>query len=558
MPKSAERLAWLSGFTGSAGLVIVLADKAAIFIDGRYTVQVRDQVDTSVFTPIDIGTISPSDWLETELGSGKRLGYDPWLHTPAQVERYRNAALIAGAQLASVDENPIDAIWDNRPPEPLGMLSLHPLGLSGEDTKTKIARVNAALGANDAMVISDPHAVCWLFNIRGSDVAHTPIPLAYAVLPKDGTPHLYIDLRKVSGEVRDALDGLVEIEDYGRLRRFLQTLGLSRHRILFDAATVPEKLTEVVREAGGVVELAPCPISLMKARKNTVELNGARAAHLRDGVAVTRFLCWFDANAPKGDLTEIDAVKALETFRRETGALKDVSFPTISAAGPNAALPHYRVTENSNRTITPGMFLVDSGAQYRDGTTDITRTVSVGTPNAEMRDRFTRVLKGNIAISRAVFPVGTTGAQIDALARAPLWQAGLDFEHGTGHGIGSYLSVHEGPQRISKMGGVALDAGMILSNEPGFYAEGKWGIRIENLIIVELRNIAGGERDMLGFETITLAPIDPKLIDVKLLDAGEIEWLNAYHARVRDELMPYLDDSEQKWLKSATKKLGKK
>jgi Xaa-Pro aminopeptidase len=405
-------------------------------------------------------------------------------------------------------------------------------------------------------LVSDPHNVAWLFNIRGADVSHTPLPLSFAHVPKSGAPTLFIDGRKLSNAIRARLSDLATIAEPTELPGFVDALGGDHGRIAFDASTVPEMLTRRLRTAGGEPVVGSDPITVLKARKNEAELQGARAAHVRDGAAMVRFLAWFHAEAPKGDLTEIRAAQALETFRRDTGGLKDISFPTISAAGPNAAMPHYRVSETSNRKVGRGLFLIDSGAQYEDGTTDITRTVAVGKLAREPRDRFTRVLKGHIAVARAVFPKGTTGAQIDALARQPLWRAGLDFDHGTGHGIGSYLSVHEGPQRISKAGAIALEPGMIISNEPGYYAVGRYGIRIENLIVVEPRTIAGAEREMLGFETISLAPIDAEAIDVKLLETDEIAWLDAYHARVRAILSPMVDRPTRAWLAKATRKLS--
>ncbi|HYP57802.1 MAG TPA: aminopeptidase P family protein [Beijerinckia sp.] len=561
---SEERLAWLTGFTGSAGLAIVLQDKAAIFVDGRYTLAVRDQVDTKVFKPVALAETSPEKWLEANLKPGLKLGYDPWLHTPGQIERYGRAARAAGAELVAVEPNPIDAVWSDRPAPPLGKISLHAQKLAGENAAKKLARVAKALGAKDALLVSDPHAVAWAFNIRGQDVSHTPLPLAYALIfnaEKSGEtkgavkPRLYVDARKLDKALRSKLSELADIEEPSRLESDLAAIGQQGKTIAFDSGTAPAKLTEVLKAAGGTCEMGPDPIALMKARKNAAELKGTRQAHLRDGAAITNFLHWFSVNAPSGKLTEIEAAQALETFRRETDKLKDLSFPSIAAAGPNAAIPHYHVTVKTNRKIGKGIFLIDSGGQYEDGTTDITRTLSVGRPTALMRDRFTRVLKGHIAIARATFPKGTSGAQIDALARLPLWQAGLDFDHGTGHGVGSYLSVHEGPQRISKLGSVALEPGMILSNEPGYYNAGQWGIRIENLVVAELRDIAGAEREMFGFETITLAPIDTALIEPKLLDAEELAWFNAYHARVFKEISPLVEPEVRKWLREVTRPL---
>ncbi|VTZ28363.1 Peptidase M24 [Methylocella tundrae] len=552
---SEERLAWLSGFTGSAGLAVVLRDRAAVFVDGRYTLAVMDQVDLSVFEPVALAKATPSAWLEENLRRGSRIGYDPWLHTPGQVERFAKAVEAAGGALIPVERNPIDVIWANRPAPPLGKITLHARKHAGETAARKLARVAAVLAGNDLLVVSDPHSVAWVFNIRGQDVSHTPLPLAHALIFKTGKPRLYVDARKLGEKLRGTLSQLADLKEPRHLEHDLEELGRKGKKVLFDAATAPSRLVGIVKAAGGVCDIGSDPIALMKARKNAAEIAGARAAHIRDGVAFVRFLHWFAQNAPAGKLTEIDAAQALETFRRETGKLKDVSFPSIAAAGANAAIPHYRVTIKTNARIRNGIFLIDSGGQYEDGTTDITRTLAVGRPTAKMRDRFTRVLKGHIAIARAVFPKGTSGAQIDALARLPLWRAGLDFDHGTGHGVGSYLSVHEGPQRISKLGSTPLEPGMILSDEPGYYSAGHWGIRIENLVVVEPRSINGAELEMNGFETLTLAPIDLELIEPSLLDAEEIAWLNAYHARVRHELSPLLEPGARRWLAKATKRI---
>ncbi len=556
VPAAAERLLWLTGFSGSAGLAIVLEDKAAIFVDGRYTVQAPAQVDASVFAVRHIVDEPPGAWIEANLKPGWRLGYDPWLHTPEMVERFSKACRAAGGELVAVESNPIDAIWRDRPAAPLGAISAHSVRLSGASAAKKIGRVRAALGASHGLLVSDAHNVAWLFNIRGADVAHTPLPLCFAYLPCEGRATLFVDGRKLSNAIRAQLGELADIDEPDWLVGFMAGLGAEGVRVLFDAASAPARLTQALEAAGGAATLGPDPITLMKAVKNKAELAGARAAHIRDGAAMARFLAWFDREAPGGKLTEIAAAQALETFRRETGALKEISFPTIAAAGPHAAIPHYRVSEASNLKIGRGVFLVDSGGQYEDGTTDITRTIALGRPSAEMRDRFTRVLKGHIAIARAVFPTGTTGAHIDALARQALWRAGLDFDHGTGHGVGSYLSVHEGPQRIAKTGTVALAPGMIVSNEPGYYAAGKFGIRIENLVVVEERAIRGAERPMLGFATISLAPIDLRLVEAKLLDGEEIAWLDAYHARVRAAIGPLVDRETRGWLREATRRVG--
>ncbi|MFT4096656.1 MAG: aminopeptidase P family protein [Rhodoblastus sp.] len=556
VPPGAERLAWLAGFTGSAGAAVVLADKAAVFVDGRYTIQAREQVDGNLFSIRDLVSDPPSRWLAREAPKGAAIGYDPWLHTPAAVEALRKAAEEAGATLVAVDSNPIDAIWSDRPPAPSAPVVLHPEKLAGESAAKKLARIASALGKADGLVLSDPHAVAWAFNIRGGDVAHTPLPLSWALVPREGRAKIYVEGAKLSNSVRDALENLADVREPATLAADLENLAHEKKKLLFDAATAPEKLVALYRAGGGVADVGGDPTALMKAKKNPAELKGSRAAHIRDAAAMVEFLAWFSTEAPKGKLTETSAAQALETFRRATGKLKEISFGTISAFGPHAALPHYRVTERSDAKIGKGIYLVDSGAQYIDGTTDITRTTIVGAPKGDMRDKYTRVLKGHIAIATAVFPVGTTGAQIDSYARRALWEAGTDFDHGTGHGVGAYLSVHEGPQRISKLGGVALAPGMIISNEPGYYREGAYGIRIENLVVVEERKIAGAERKMLGFETITFAPIDTGLVDVKLMTREEIAWLNAYHKAVWAKLEAKVSAAARKWLKAATKKIG--
>ena len=555
VPPSEERLAWLTGFSGSAGLAIVLADTAAIFVDGRYTIAVRDQVDTAVFTPVAVAEEKLEAWLGRHLRKDGRLGYDAWLATPGQVRGWRKVAEEAGATLVAVGSNPIDAIWADRPEPPRGAVTLRKAKLAGEPAAKKIARVSLAIGRADALLVSDPHAVAWLFNIRGADVGHTPLPLAFALVPEIGHPTLFLDKGKLAECDAASMAKLATIATTASVETVLAALGKTGKTVLFDATTVPARLVQGLEEAGGTAIVGTDPIALMKARKNAAELAGTREAHRRDGAAVTTFLHWFATHAKPGKLTEIEAAQALEHFRRETGLLKDLSFPTISAAGPNSAIPHYRVSTASSRVLERGIYLVDSGAQYEDGTTDVTRTLAIGRPTAEMRDRFTRVLKGMIAISRAVFPKGTLGAQIDALARQFLWSAGLDYDHGTGHGVGVYLSVHEGPQRLSKVGHVALEPGMILSDEPGYYKAGAYGIRIENLVVVEPREIAGGDREMMGFETLTLAPIDRALIDLKLLDPGERAWLDSYHARVRREVGPAVAPDVRRWLAEATRKL---
>jgi Xaa-Pro aminopeptidase len=558
VPPSEERLAWLTGFSGSAGAAIVLADRAAVFVDGRYLLQVRDQVDTSLFTVEHLVENPPDKWVEANLTKGARLGYDPWLHTADGAEKLAKAASAAGAALVPADPNPIDAVWSDRPAPPLGPVTVHDLKFAGEPAAEKLARVQAELAKlkAEALVVSDPHNVAWTFNIRGCDVSHTPLPLAFATVPREGRASVYIDGRKLSNEVRDYLETLADVREPSAFEADLKALGAAKAAVRLDSATAADALARLIGNAGGTITRAADPITLMKAVKNDTEIAGTRAAHARDGAAVANFLAWFDREAPKGKLTEIDAVAALETFRRATGLLKELSFPTISGAGPNGAIVHYRVTRATNRTISPGeLFLVDSGAQYQDGTTDITRTICVGTPTAEMRERFTRVLKGHIAIARAVFPDGITGAQLDSFARQFLWAAGLDFDHGTGHGVGSYLSVHEGPARISKLGTAPLKRGMILSNEPGYYKAGAYGIRIENLVLVIEAEVAGAEKEVNAFETLTFAPIDLRLIDPALMTQDEIAWLDAYHARVAEKLLPLVDAGTRPWLEAATRPL---
>jgi Xaa-Pro aminopeptidase len=554
--KSSERLAWLTGFTGSAGFAVVLMNQAAIFVDGRYVIQVRNEIDAKLFSPHETNGMTPARWLAEHAKSGMRIGYDAWVHTPSQIERFTKALEGKDITLVALDHNPIDACWTERPAPPQGAISLHPTRFAGETAKSKIARVRKALKDGDALLLSDPHSIAWVFNIRGADVAHTPIALAFALLPKSDRPRLYADEAKLSARIRSELEKILSIEPRGACETDLAEAGKRGEKIMFDAATAPARLVGLFRDAGGAARIGDDPIALLKAVKNEAELAGARAAHIRDGAALTHFLAWLHEEAPKGKLTEISAAEALESFRRENGELRDISFPTISAFGEHAAIPHYRVTEKSNLKIGRGVYLVDSGAQYQDGTTDVTRTVVIGRASKQLRDHFTRVLKGHIAIARAVFPKGVSGAQLDSFARRSLWEAGLDFDHGTGHGVGAYLSVHEGPQRISKLGTTPLEPGMILSNEPGYYRAGEYGIRLENLVIVEKRDIAGAEREMLGFETMTLAPFDLNCVEPKLLTEEEAAWLDAYHARVRKTLAPLVDAKTRKWLREATRKLG--
>jgi Xaa-Pro aminopeptidase len=554
LPASEERLAWLTGFTGSAGAAVVLIHRAAIFVDGRYTVQAAAQVDTSVFSIEHLVETPPAEWLRQNLKGGERIGYDPWLHTSDGADKLRKACADAAAELIAVESNPIDALWSDRPKPPQGAVTLRDIKYAGESAADKIVRIREEItkGRVDALLVSDPQNVAWAFNIRGSDIAHTPLALAFALIPREGRPRLYVDPAKVGEGEKTALASIAELRSDGDLTADVKSL--ANQTVRLDQASAADVLSRLIEQSGGKPARGPDPITLMKAVKNASEIDGSRAAHLRDGAAMARFLAWLDREAPKGKLTEIDAVEALESFRRDTGLLKDVSFPTISGSGPNGAIVHYRVTRESNRRIgADELFLIDSGAQYEDGTTDITRTVVIGTPSPEMRDRFTRVLKGHIAIATAIFPENTSGAQLDTLARLPLWQAGLDFDHGTGHGVGSYLSVHEGPARISKLGTVPLRRGMILSNEPGYYKTAAYGIRIENLVLVIAEpEPVGAEKPLNAFETLTLAPIDLRLVESSMLSDRERHWLDSYHQRVRATLSPLVDHETRAWLDNAT------
>jgi Xaa-Pro aminopeptidase len=564
VPPSAERLAWLTGFTGSAGTAVLTSAASAIFVDGRYTLQVRAQVDTRVFTPVGIEETPVIDWLKANVTPEDRIGYDPLLHTISGIKRFEEALSASGAELVALDANPIDTVWTDRPAPPIGPVSIQPVELAGEDVAAKIERLSQALLAKNASaaILTQPDSVAWAFNIRGSDIAHNPVPLAYAILRATERPGLFIDGRKLGNVERAHLETYADVSEFTAFMPALDVLGASGASVLVDPAWVSAGIATRLSAAGASLIEADDPCRLPKATKNAAEIAGARAAHVRDGVAVTKFLVWFDAQSTTGTLDEVSVCEALERFRSETGPaldgtrgqLRDLAFSTISGAGPNGAIVHYRVSRATNRLVDQdSLFLLDSGAQYQDGTTDITRTLCVGTPSDEMRDRFTRVLKGMIAVASARFPKGTTGHQLDVLARAALWSAGLDFDHGTGHGIGSYLSVHEGPQNISKRASPALEPGMIISDEPGYYKTGAWGIRIENLVLVTpAEQIAGGDRPMLGFETLTLVPIDRRLIDTSILTRAEIRWIDAYHARVATIIGPHLDANEAAWLASAT------
>ena len=560
----AKRLAWLTGFGGSAGTAVVLKDKAAIFVDGRYTVQVREQVDEKLFEYQSVPQTSPAEWLAANAPEGARVGFDPWLHSKGWADAAAKALAGRHGELIAVDGNPVDAVWADRPapsPAPAVVQSDEFAGRASADKRAEVADW-LKREHYDAAVISALDSIAWLLNIRGADVDRTPVALSFVIVHDDGTADLFIAPEKVTPDLAQHLGNAVTI----RARAdFESALGaLAGKRVAVDPNFGVAAIFNALDRAGAKAVAVRDPTILPKAVKNPREQQGQRDAQARDGAAEVKFLRWLENEAPKGGETELSAAARLQGFREATGLLRDLSFDTISAAGPHAAIPHYRVDEESNLPITPGsIYLVDSGAQYADGTTDITRTVWVGPgePSAEHKDRFTRVLKGHIALATQTFPQGTIGAQLDTLARQFLWQAGVDYAHGTGHGVGSFLAVHEGPQRIAKpRGGQAgtdqeLMAGMILSNEPGYYKPGEFGIRIENLVLVEKREIPGMEGDWLGFETLTLVPIDKKLVDRDMLGEAEIEWWNAYHARVREVLAPQLEGEDLAWLEHACEPL---
>ena len=557
VPRRSQRLGWLTGFSGSAGLAIVLADRAAIFIDGRYTLAVRDQVDVAAFVPHQIPEQSAEQWIAENLPKGGRLGFDPWLQTVDGYDRFARACQRAGGNFIAVESNPVDSVWRERPPAPLAPVLPHPVEFAGETSESKRARIASILAGRNADValITAPDSIAWLLNVRGGDVPRTPFALGFALIHSDGHVDLYMDRRKIPDRTVSWLGNAVTLAPPEELGSALDMLGKLGKRVLLEPSTAPYWAATRLQATGATVVRDADPIALPKACKNAVELEGIRVAHRRDGAAVSRFLNWLDHKSSAGNLREIEVSDRLQALREETGKLRDLSFDTISGAGANGAIVHYRASEATERTLEPGsLYLVDSGGQYRDGTTDITRTVAVGTPSSEMRDRFTRVLKGHIALASARFPVGTTGSQLDVLARYALWQVGLDYDHGTGHGVGAYLSVHEGPHRISKMpNSVALQPGMIVSNEPGYYKTGAYGIRIENLVAVKEAEIEGADRRYLEFETLTLAPIDLACIETGLLTEAERQWLNDYHRRVRETVGPNVDEATRAWLTEATR-----
>lgn len=546
------RLRWLTGFSGSAGFAIVTSMTAGVFIDGRYRVQVRAEVDPAVFTPVPWPETKPSDWLKEALPHGGALGFDPWLHSRAEVEALEKGLAGSGITLRPIT-NPVDAIWTDRPPPPKGAARVHDAAVAGAGSAEKRAAIAATLreAGQGAAVLTMPDSIAWLLNIRGADIPRNPVVQAFATIDGEGRVNLFADPDKFDAEVRTHLGNEVAISTPDR---FTAALAALKGPVRLDADTAPDAVFRTVEAAGIEIVRARDPVALPKARKTPAELEGMRAAHRRDAVAMIRALAWIDAQEP-GNFSEIDVVRALEGFRREAGAI-DISFDTICGAGPNGAIVHYRVTEATNRRVDGGeLLLLDSGGQFLDGTTDVTRTIAIGAAPEAARDAYTRVLQGMIALSRLRFPKGLSGRDIEAVARAPLWAAGMDFDHGTGHGVGAALCVHEGPLRISRRSELPLEPGMIFSNEPGYYREGEWGIRIENLIVVEPAVSPDG-REMLGFETLTLVPIDRRLIEFGMLSRAEVAWLDAYHARVRDEIGPLVPEDVRPWLQQATQPLA--
>ena len=572
IPAAAERLAWLTGFTGSAGTAVVLAGRAALFVDGRYTIQARAQVDPGCYDVLNSGACPPGRWLADTMDGDARIGFDPRLFSVARVEHLARVVEQAGGRLVPVHPNPIDECWTDRPPPPAGSMLPHPLEHAGESSASKRGRLAEELRRHDvdAVVLASCESVAWLLNIRGTDLPYSPVALSTAILLADGSARLFADPAGLTEAVRAHLGDPVAVRPGPALRESLSALGAEQAAVQLDPGSTPVWIQTFLEEAGAEVRHAPDPVELPRAVKNAVELEGMRAVHAIDGLAMVRFLRWLEEHAPAGGVSECSAAERLEAYRRESPDFRSPSFPTISGTGPHGAIVHYRASPDTDRPLRPGdLYLVDSGGQYPGGTTDVTRTVAVGRPQPEMRDRFTRVLKGHIALASVRFPRGTPGGQLDILARAPLWQAGLSYDHGTGHGVGCFLNVHEGPQSISfrvdrtgppavsRSALVPLAAGMVISNEPGYYLEDGYGIRIENLVAVREEPAPdGAEFPLLGFETLTLAPIDRRLIVPDLLSPDEVRWLDAYHHRVATTLGPRLEPDTRAWLAEACAPLG--
>ncbi len=553
LPDCNERLMWVSGFTGSAGAAIILQDSAVMFVDGRYTLQVKQQVDEALFSFEKIEGGGMAKWLRENAKQGQVYGYDARLHSPAALKRLTDAVTVNGASLKSLTPNPIDIAWEDRPPAPLTPIRVQPTKLAGKSHSEKRAEIGKAIAKQgaDAALITSPASIAWLLNIRGGDVKCTPLPLSTAIIDKTGQVNFYVAPEKLTDEVRAHLGNEVSIENETAIEDELKAL--KGQTVIADPNVTSAWYFETLKASGAKVKSAQDPVALPKACKSKTELEGSKAAHIRDGAALVKFLHWLDTDAQSGTYDEIDAARKLESFRHETGVLIDLSFESISGAMSNGAICHYRVNEATNLKLEKGsLFLIDSGGQYQDGTTDVTRTVPIGAATDEMKERFTLVLKGHICLATVRFPEGIPGSNLDALARYPLWQAGLDYDHGTGHGVGVFLGVHEGPQRISKVPNtIALRPGMIVSNEPGYYKEGEYGIRIENLQFVTVPSDVGGERDMLGFENLTWAPIHRDLIVKDMLTQAELEYVNDYHAEVWDKIGSLLEGDVKAWLKAA-------
>ena len=556
LPHRAERLAWLTGFTGSAGTAIVMSNRAAIFTDGRYTLQVKEQVDTKIFDLESLITNPPAKWLESTIDEGTRVGFDPWLHTVSDIRLLTKAVEKSGGELIAVEQNLIDEIWEDQPTAPVKPARIHPIKYAGIEAYKKIAELAKIIKSKnaDCCVLTDPSSIAWALNIRGSDIPHTPLALSFVILHADLRPQLFIDKGKLDIETHAYLTQLVDLHAPDEFERAIAEIATNSKSLMLDPELAAHKFEQIIKQNDGKIIHAKDPARLPRAIKNKAEIEGTRAAHLRDGAAIAEFLFWLDQQKPDS-VDEIIVAKKLETYRAAYGQrhqmpLRDISFDTISGSGPNGAIVHYRVNVDTNRKLGDGeLYLLDSGGQYEDGTTDITRTIAIGEPSAEMRTNNTLVLKGHIAISLARFPKGTRGIDLDAFARNALWRHGKDYAHGTGHGVGSYLAVHEGPQGIHRRAMQEFHSGMIVSNEPGYYKEGQYGIRIENLELVsEPSVITGGDTAMLGFETLTLAPLDQSLIDPTLLTDQELHWLNAYHGNVMRQISPLVDDEVRQWL----------
>ena len=555
VPPCARRLEFLSGFTGSAGFIVVLKNQAVFFTDSRYTLQAVQQVPPDLFTMFDSAVKSPLTWLEENCAKGVKIAYDPWLHSIEEADRLKKTLAKIGGEGMTVAHNPVDAIWQDQPAQPAEPIYVHEMIYAGKTMSDKLSAITENMKKKNcaAAILSDPSSIAWLLNIRGSDVANTPLPLSRAIVCDDMSVQWFVDARKVTEALPAHFGAKVMVavpEDFGSA---LDALAVSSKPILIDPTNASVWIENRLRTANAQIEFSEDVCGLPRAIKNSVELDGIRAAHRRDGAALVRFFAWLDQHWAADDITELNVEQKLASLRENNNNYRGPSFDTIAGAGEHGAVVHYRATRTTDAPLKDGqLFLLDSGGQYLDGTTDVTRTIALGTPTAEMRDRFTRVLKGHIALAAIRFPAGTTGSEIDVLARQYLWQIGLDYGHGTGHGVGCYLGVHEGPQGISRRNKVPLQPGMVVSNEPGFYKTGHYGIRIENLqSVIEIVGLSS-DRKMYGFETLTLVPIDRKLINVAMLGESEIKWINDYHARVKQVLSPMMDPSTAIWLDAAT------